>query len=171
MRFSSVTIFSTLTWWYFNWRWYHALPWEGWHHLSHQIRKHQGMFKTIVHFWHQLTQYIFHVLSVLKQLQSFIFPSSADHLFLYLVAVSPPIILLAINGLLPFNYPIFWLVTPLIVFHLVSFPYFTSLGPSIFTIPILSNILCGFFPCGLLTFLYIPIIWFPVKFYSCWYSV
>ena len=25
MRFSSVTIFSTLTWWYFNWRWHHSL--------------------------------------------------------------------------------------------------------------------------------------------------
>ena len=42
-----------------------------------------------------------------EALRSFISPSSADHLFLYLVAVSPPTILLAINGLLPFNYPIF----------------------------------------------------------------
>ena len=46
MRFSSVTIFSTLTWWCFNWRWHHSLPWEGWHHLSYQIKKHQGRFKT-----------------------------------------------------------------------------------------------------------------------------
>ena len=57
------------------------------------------------------------------------------------------------------------------VSHLVSFPHFTSLGPSIFTIPVLSNIPCGFFPCDLLTFLYIPIALSPVQFYSWWYSV
>ena len=134
MRFSSVTIFSTLTWWYFNWRWHHSLPWEGWHHLSYQIRKHQGRFKTIVPFWHQLIQYPFPVSSVLKLLGSFISQSSAGHLLLHPEAACPPIILLATSEWYLFNHPIFSLVIPLTTSLLVSFPHSAppgSVRPSI----------------------------------------
>ena len=140
MRFSPVTIFSTLTWWCLNWRWHHSLPWEGWHHLSYQIRKHQGRFRTSFTSDISLPQ-IYNSCTFSTEYWDLLFPHHLQAICpLHLVVTGPPTSLLAVSELPSFNHPIFWLVIPLITSLLVSFPYFTPPGPVIPAIPVLSNI-------------------------------